>query len=343
MNDMSLRMVSAQPETARDWVGVLAQYRDPDTSRSIFELAVTLVPFFMLWGLAIWSLSVSWWLAFGIAVVNAGFLLRLFVIQHDCGHGSFFRDRKWNDRVGRVLGVLTVTPYAVWRQGHSLHHSGSGNLDRRGIGDIHTKTVAEYNAMSAWSQFGYRVYRHPLTVFGLIPGYVFLLQNRLPAGFMGAGRKYWISAMGTNVSMLLIAAVLVYFIGLWAFLMIFLTTTMLAATTGVWLFYVQHQFEATHWDQGPDWNMHDAALHGSSHYDLPPVLRWLSGNIGVHHVHHLNSRVPFYRLPEILQDYPDLGDIGRMSIRESLNSVSLRLWDEDSRRLVSFAGVRASA
>jgi len=320
---------------ARDWIKVLSDYREPDTMRSGFELAVTLGPFIALWALAWWSLSVSPWLALAISLVNAAFLLRLFAIQHDCGHAAFFRNRSVSDWVGRSLGVLTLTPYDVWRRTHSAHHSSAGNLGRRGMGDVHTLTIAEYRDLSPLMRLHYRLYRHPVTLFGLGPGYIFFLQNRLPVGLMNQTR-YWISAMSTNASILITLAVIAYFGGLQPILLIFLPSTLLAATAGVWLFYVQHQFERTQWDQSADWDLHEAALHGSSHFVMPRVLQWISANIGIHHVHHLYSRIPFYRLPEVLSDHAALAEANRMTLRESFANARLHLWDEKSRRLLSF-------
>ncbi|WP_370400207.1 fatty acid desaturase [Sulfitobacter sp. JB4-11] len=335
---------AAQPDHgplhARDWVKTLSKYREPDVGRSALELAVTLVPFVALWALAWLSLSISAWLTIAISLCNAAFLLRLFAIQHDCGHGAFFNNRTLSDWLGRVLGVLTLTPYDVWRRSHALHHSAAGNLGRRGIGDIHTLTVAEYQALSPLKRLGYRLYRHPIVLFGLGPGYLFFLQNRLPLGLM-ANARYWVSAMCTNAAILITLSLILYFGGLMPILLIFLPSTILAATAGVWLFYVQHQFEATHWEEEPDWDLHHAALHGSSHYVLPSVLQWVSANIGIHHVHHLYSRIPFYRLPEVLRDHTALAEGNRMTIRESLASARLHLWDEESRTLLSFAQVRA--
>ncbi|WP_090756899.1 fatty acid desaturase [Paracoccus chinensis] len=333
-------MPAAQVRSAKDWVRVLAKYREPSTSRSIFELLVTLVPFALLWGLAWASISVSYWLTLGIAVLNGLFLVRIFCIQHDCGHASFFHSRKVQDWVGRCLGVLTLTPYDVWRRTHSIHHAQHGNLDQRGIGDVMTLTVAEYHARSRLGRLMYRLYRHPLVLFGLAPSYLFLLQNRLPLGLMRAGRRYWISAMGTNAVIAMLLAVMVWLGGLTPVLLIFIPTVVVAATIGVWLFYVQHQFEETHWAGNDAWQLHKAALAGSSHYVLPTPLRWLSANIGIHHVHHLYSRVPFYRLPEILHDHAELAAAQRLTPWESLRSVNLHLWDEKLKRLTSFREAR---
>ena len=331
---------ASQPRAAKDWVTTLATYRDPNALRSSFELAVTAGPFFLLWALAWYSLSYSYWLAFAISILNGAFLLRLFAIQHDCGHGAFFNNRGLSDWTGRVLGVVTLTPYDVWRRTHSIHHSHSGNLARRGIGDVHTLTVAEYKDLSPLKRLLYRIYRHPVVLFGLGPSYLFLLQNRVPLGLMNSV-KYWFSAMYTNAAILGVLALVFHFGGLMPILLIFLPSTLLAATAGVWLFYVQHQFEETHWAEDADWEMHEAALHGSSHYVLPKVLQWLSANIGIHHVHHLYSRIPFYRLPEVLRDHVELATSNRMTIRESLATARLQLWDEEGKRLLSFAQARS--
>lgn len=326
--------------SSRDWVKILANYREPDALRSSFELAVTVVPFVLLWALAWWALSYSYWLAFAISVLNAAFLLRLFTIQHDCGHGAFFKSRQLSDWIGRTIGVLTLTPYDVWRRTHSEHHSAAGNLDKRGMGDVHTLTVAEYQALSPLWKLHYRLYRSPLTLFGLGPGYLFLLQNRIPLGLMKS-RRYWSSAMGTNLAILTVLGAIWYFGGLLPLLLIFLPSTLLAATAGVWLFYVQHQFETTHWEHPPEWQLHNAALHGSSYYVLPKVLQWFSANIGIHQVHHLYSRIPFYRLTEVIRDHGELATVNRLTIRESLSCARLHLWDEKSKRLLSFAQARA--
>ena len=331
-----------ETKPARDWVKTLAKYREPNMSRSSFELAVTVGPFLMLWVLAWYAMSYSYWLTLMISLVNSAFLLRLFCIQHDCGHGSFFANRTVNDWLGRVIGVFTLTPYDVWRRSHSIHHSAAGNLARRGIGDVATLTVAEYHALPPLNRMMYRLYRNPIVLFCLGPGYLFFIQNRLPLGLMGHV-KYWVSAMLTNLAIVAWVALLVYFGGLVPVVLIFLPSTLLAATAGVWLFYVQHQFETTHWEAEESWDLHDAALHGSSQYMLPPVLQWLSANIGIHHVHHLYSRIPFYRLPEVIRDHGELAEINRMTIRESLACVRLHLWDEKAKRLVSFAQVRAPA
>ena len=343
MTDISQGTDSKPLETpARDWVQILAQYREPNEWRSVFELAVTFVPFALLWAAAVWALSVSIWLTLAFSILSAAFLVRLFLIQHDCGHSALFRKKAVNDWVGRVLGIFTLTPYDVWRRGHAIHHASSGNLDQRGVGDIHTKTVREYQALPLRDRIVYRLYRHPIALFVVFPTYVFLLQNRLPVGFMGDGWKYWASAMGTNAATAMLAGGLIYFIGLVPFLLIYLPVSLMAAAIGMWLFYVQHQFEKTYWDREEDWKRHDAALYGSSHYCLPGILPWLTANIGVHHVHHLYSRIPFYRLQQVLRDYPALADVRRLTLRDSFACVKLQLWDENRRKLVTYAEAGAT-
>lgn len=332
------------PETP-SWTRVLAHYREPNLFRSITEIVITLLPLLALWALA-WAAYFFglWWLSLVIAVPAAGFLVRLFMIQHDCGHGSFFRHRLANDWVGRVLGVLTMTPYDFWRRTHAIHHATSGHLERRGIGDVDTLTVREYLALSWLGRLRYRAYRHPLVLFGFGPAYLFLVRQRLPFGLMrGAGWQPWISTMATNLAIAAIAAGLIWLIGVWPFLLVHLPIMLLAASIGVWLFYVQHQFEDTYWAHDGEWTYQDAALFGSSHYELPGILRWFTANIGMHHVHHLCARIPYYRLPRALADHPELRGMSRLTIMQSFRCVRLTLWDEARRRLVSFREARKAA
>jgi len=326
---------------ASNWSRILARYRSPSATRSLVEIAITLGPFVALWSATWLGLYFGYWISLLLAIPAAGFLVRLFMIQHDCGHGSFFRSKALNDWIGRAIGVLTFTPYDFWRHTHAVHHASSGNLTRRGMGDIDTLTVREYLALSRLGRLRYRAYRHPLVMFGIGPIYMFILQHRLPVGLMRDGWRPWLSTMLTNLGIALIAAVLIFFIGLKAFLLVHLPIIVLAAAAGVWLFYVQHQFEETLWAQEPSWNRQEAALHGSSHYDLPGVLRWITANIGVHHVHHLSSGIPFYRLRDVLRDHPELGAVGRLTLMESIGCIRLVLWDEGSRKLVSFRELRA--
>ncbi|MFO1025021.1 MAG: fatty acid desaturase [Acetobacteraceae bacterium] len=321
--------------SAKSWSRIVAHYRTPNVTRSVTEILITAVPLAAIW-LCAWLLTAygMWW-AVLLTVPAAGFLVRLFMIQHDCGHGALFHSRAANDWVGRITGVFTLTPYSSWRQSHGSHHANVGNLGRRGFGDIDTLTVDEYRALSRWRRLLYRLYRHPLVLFGVGPTFVFFLQQRLPMGSW-AGTRPWVGVMGTNLGIGAVVATGIVLFGVAQFLLIYVPTLMLASTIGLWLFYIQHQFEFTSWEHQPDWTQPDAALHGSSFYDLPRVLRWFTANIGLHHVHHLNSRIPFYRTAEVLRDYPQLRDIGRMTLRDSLATLSLRLWDVQAKRLVSF-------
>lgn len=325
----------------QEWSRVLVKYREPVATRSIAELVMTIAPFTLLWALACWALSISNLLALSLAALNALFLVRLFMIQHDCGHGAFFRSRRLSDWLGRALGVLTLTPYDVWRKTHAIHHASTGNLDRRGTGDIPTLTVREYRARLWPGRAIYRLYRHPLFLFGLAPFYVFFIQNRLPFGLMASGWRYWLSAMGTNAAVAAALVGLYWLGGSRTLLLVFLPTMLIGASIGMWLFYVQHQFRETSWDSEESWKVQDAALEGSSYYVLPEPLRWFSANIGAHHVHHMASRIPYYRLPEVLRDHEPLAQCHRLTLRESFRCARLRLWDEDSRQLVSFAEARA--
>ena len=322
---------------ARDWAQALAPYRRASAARGLFELAVTVLPFVALWAaMLIAARDGHVWISFAMAPLAAGLLVRLFMIQHDCGHGSFLPSKPANEWIGRAIGVVTMTPYDHWRRCHAIHHGTSGNLDRRGVGDIETLTVCEYFARNWRGRIGYRLYRHPLVMFGIGPAYLFLIANRLPFGFMRKGAMPWVSTMTTNSGILLAAGLLIWSVGIAPFLVVALPIIVFAATAGVWLFYVQHQFERTTWRKAADWSRPEAALHGSSHYRLPAPLRWFSANIGVHHVHHLASGIPFYRLPEVLRNHPELGEVGRLSLWKSFACVRLALWDEDKGRLVSF-------
>ena len=321
----------------RAFVQTLGRYREPNFARSVLELMITAVPFALIWILMWAGLKSGYWVCEFLALPAAGFLVRLFMIQHDCGHGSFFRHPTTNDWVGRIVGVLTLTPYDFWRRTHGLHHASSGNLDHRGIGDVQTLTVREYLALKHRDRILYRLYRHPAVMFGLGPIYVFGLKYRLPFGFMRRGRAPWVSTIATSGAIIAAASLMMRAVGIWLFLLVHLPIVLLASTAGLWLFYVQHQFQGTIWDKAEGWNIHEAALHGSSHYDLPGVLGWFTANIGLHHVHHLASRIPYYRLPEVLRDYPELREVGRLTLIQSLKCVPLVLWDERNRRLISFA------
>ena len=340
---MNMISPEAAANSRRAWLKILARYKKPDRRRSAIELVITLVPFAVLWALSWAAYAYGHWWGLVLILPAAGLLVRAFMIQHDCGHGSFFANRHADDWTGRGLGVLTLTPYDCWRRAHAVHHASAGNLDERGMGDIKTLTVAEYHGLSLIGRIGYRLYRHPIVMFGLGPTWLFLFEQRLPIGMMRGGLMPWVSSMATNLAVAAVASTLVWFIGLEAFLVVHLPIVILAGSVGIWLFYVQHQFEETQWARPPEWEFQYAALHGSSYYDLPAVLRWFTGNIGIHHVHHLSAKVPHYRLPEVLRDYPELRNIGRVTLLESLRCVKLALWDENGRKLVSFREARMMA
>jgi omega-6 fatty acid desaturase (delta-12 desaturase) len=327
---------------ARQWTAVLRGYRAANTLRATRELVVTSVAFVLCGFLLLLAVETGRsWLYLLVLLPGAGFLVRLFMIQHDCGHGAFFPGRRANDWVGRIIGVITLTPYDQWRRSHAVHHASSGNLDRRGIGDVLTLTVDEYRGRSRWGRLRYWLYRHPAVMFGIGPLYLFLFHNRIPVGFVRNGWRPWISTMATNASLACVVGVLIGAVGVKAFSLVYLPLILLGAGAGVWLFYVQHQFEDTHWATGENWSAQQAALYGSSHYDLPRVLRWITANIGLHHVHHLSSRIPFYRLPEVLRDHAEFRNLGRITFMDSLRGLRLVLWDERAQRLVSFRQLRS--
>ncbi|PCJ93309.1 MAG: fatty acid desaturase [Hyphomicrobiales bacterium] len=343
MNIETIPTAVDQTLTGRAWMKVLAPYQVASNLRGAIEIAITLVPFMSLWALTAVLVTHGYTFGYLLTIPTGLFLLRLFMVQHDCGHSSFFSSSLANNWTGRIIGVLTLTPFDFWKHNHALHHAGSGNLDHRGVGDVSTLTLREYREKSKGGRFAYRLYRNPFVMFGIGPAYLFLLKHRLPIGRMRRGLKPWVSTMGTNLAAVVIAAPLIWLVGWQAFFLIQLPVTLVAASVGVWLFYVQHQYEDTSWEHTNSWNRQEAALHGSSHYDLPGVLRWFTANIGIHHIHHLCSRIPYYSLTKILRDFPELRDISRLTLVESLRCPKLTLWDEAQGRLISFREARALA
>ncbi|MEO0461549.1 MAG: fatty acid desaturase [Pseudomonadota bacterium] len=321
----------------------LKPFTTPSTGRSLWELAVTLALFFSTTAVTLILVDRGYWIALALNGLSGLSLLRLFVIQHDCGHGAFLKNKRASDWIGRALGVLTFTPYDGWRYSHARHHATTGNLDARGLGDVDTLTVREYAEASAMDRLRYRLYRHPAVLFGLGPAYLFLLRHRFPIGLMDKGWTYWASVLASNLALALIVAPLIWQFGWLATLSVVLPTVLIAGGIGVWLFYVQHQYEAAHWETADTWKFYNAALHGSSYLDLPQPLRWFTANIGIHHVHHLASTIPFYRLPEVLEAYPALKDMNRMTARETIRPMTLALWDEERGKLVSFREAAATA
>lgn len=334
---------SSSDREARRLATRLQAYGRPSARRSIAQLLVTAAAFVLLW-LGMWvSLGHGYWITLLLAVPAAGFLLRFFVIQHDCGHGSLFRSRFANDLTGRLIGVLTLTPYDYWRRTHAAHHASSGNLDRRGIGDITTLTVREYQEMPRWRRLAYRCYRHPLVLFGIGPTYLFILKHRLPLDMPLLRSGVWRNLLATNVAIVGLTAVLALLVGPLELLKLQLPINLLAASAGIWLFYVQHQFVESYWQRDGRWSFFRGALEGSSYYDLPRPLRWLTASIGLHHIHHLCSRIPNYRLQECLDAHPELRQARRLTLFASLRCAGLSLWDEDSGRMIGFRDLAARA
>jgi omega-6 fatty acid desaturase (delta-12 desaturase) len=314
----------------------LAAYRQPNLVKSLWQLVNSAVLFLGTWALMYILLDVSYLWTLALAVPAAFFLMRLFIIQHDCGHGSFFKSTRLANAVGRVIGVLTLTPYAYWRKTHAIHHATSGHLEHRGFGDIDTKTVNEYLALSRRDRLRFRLYRNPFVLFGVGAAVHFLVLHRLPWRAPKEWTRERASIVLTNVAIACVVTTAGLALGWRELLMVQLPITLVASSIGVWLFYVQHQFEDTYWDRDPAWSYEAAALHGSSYLALPPPLRWATGNIGLHHVHHLNARIPNYRLPEVLHDNPELERVSRLTLGRSLRCAFLALWDESSRKLVGF-------
>lgn len=319
---------------------LLAKYKEPDMRRSLWQLANTALPFLALTVLMHFVHSRGHgWLSLLLAFPTAGFMMRLFIIQHDCGHGSFFKSPRANDMVGAVLGVATLTPYRYWRQTHAIHHATSGNLERRGYGDIDTKTISEYKALSAWGQWRYRVYRSAPVLFLVGPAFHFVVNHRIPVIVPPEWKQERLSILLTDVVLASILAIASYTVGLWAFLKVQMPVTLITASAGVWFFYVQHQFNGTYWERDANWDLAEASLKGCSYYELPAVLQWISGNIGFHHIHHLNSRIPNYYLERCMQENPILQKVKRLTLFNSLSCISLALWDEETGQLVGFDAV----
>jgi omega-6 fatty acid desaturase (delta-12 desaturase) len=333
---LDLEITSPATAAPASWSARLAPFRHPDLARSVWQLSSTLALFVAGWLLMYASLSLPYWVTLLLTVPTGFMLIRLFIIQHDCGHGSFFKSNKAADLVGACLGVLTMTPYTYWKRTHAMHHATSGNLDHRGFGDINTLTVREYLAKTPLQRLQYRIYRHPAILFGIGPSLHFMLVHRLPTIVPREWRRERRSIMRTNAGLAAFVVAMMLLVGWKAFLLVHLPLMALTASIGVWLFYVQHQFEPTYWEHDEGWSYDAAALEGSSHYELPRLLQWLTGNIGLHHVHHLNARIPNYRLQRALEEVPELQKVTRITLWQSIRCASLALWDERTRTLVPF-------
>ena len=321
------------------WREDLAPYARPRLGRSLLDLATSVVPYLVLSYAMYLALGVSYLLVLVIAIPASGFLVRTFILFHDCTHGSFLPSKRANAWLGVVLGLLVYSPFLRWRHDHAVHHATSGDLDRRGGGDVHTLTVAEYNALGARARLGYRLFRNPLVMFGIGPIFALLIGPRLVA--RDARPRMRRSVIGTNIALAVCIGGLCWLMGWKAFLLVQAPTVMLAGSAGIWLFYVQHQFEDAYWEDTGDWSYADAALCGSSYLKLPRVLQFFSGNIGLHHVHHLNARIPNYNLQRAHDENAIFDGVPTLSLRDGLHSVRLKLWDEDSGHLVTFAQARA--
>jgi omega-6 fatty acid desaturase (delta-12 desaturase) len=306
----------------------------------MWQLANTLIPFLVLWASAYLCLSFSVWLSLLLDIVASGFLIRTFILFHDCCHHSFFRSRKANEIVGTVTGILTGFPYQKWRREHNVHHAGNGNLGQRGTGDITTLTVEEYLALPLYRRIVYRMYRNPLILFGLGPLYLILIQCRVNR--KGAGRKERLSTYVTNLILLAVTILLYWTLGWKSLLLVEGPILYLSAVAGIWLFYVQHQFEDTYYEESASWNYETAAMQGSSYYKLPKIVQWITGNIGFHHIHHLSPAVPNYNLQAAHERNPAFQSVPTIGLLISLRSLHYRLWDTKRKKLVGFKGARYS-
>ena len=321
------------------------KFKGGSYKNAFFQLITTLTLFSVCCALMFYGINAShYWLSALLLLPTSGLLIRIFIFQHDCGHGSFLPSQKGNRWVGRILGLLTFTPYDFWRRAHNMHHATSGNLDQRSIGGIDTITVKEYEALSKWKKLAYRIYRHPLVllIFGT-PFYTIVLM-RIPMNQSTAfheGYKTlpvsstWKSIMSTNAGIIAFYGTLSYFVGLSTLAIVYLPILIITAWVGGWLFYIQHQFEDTYWENNENWNINEAGLAGSSYYALPKVFQWFTGNIGLHHIHHLCLKIPNYKLQECMDAYPELENINRLTFKQSLASINMKLWDEDQKKLVS--------
>ena len=337
MNDSSSTPAAVKPDHSA-WKEIVARYQKSSVPRATWQIINTLVPYAGLWVAMYFLKSISWWLVIPLAVVAGGLMVRMFIIFHDCGHSSYFKSRRANDVWGFITGVLTFTPYHHWRWEHAIHHSSSGDLDRRGTGDVWTMTVQEYLDSSRWKKFSYRLSRNPIVLFVIAPVLLFLVLHRVPK--RRAPLRERLSVYFTNTALLLIGGGLCWAFGWQAYLVIQLTVLVVAGSTGVWLFYVQHQFEGVYWERSENWDYAEAALKGSSFYKLPRILQWFSGNIGFHHIHHLSPRIPNYHLEKCHDSEPLFQTVKPITLLESFKSFTFRLWDEQRRQLVGYGHLR---
>lgn len=332
------RAQADRKEEVETWKDLVARYQEPSTPRALWQILDTVIPYAALWFLMYHALRVSCWLTVPLVILAGGLLIRVFIIFHDCGHGAFFKSRRANDIVGFFAGMLTFTPYYQWRWEHAVHHASSGDLDRRGAGDMWTLTVKEYLEASRWKRFAYRLARNPFILFVIAPVFLFVVKQRFPPARAGGRERHSVHTM--NLAILAMASLLGWIFGVRDYLLLQLTVMAVAAGGGVWLFYVQHQFEGVYWERGADWDYTAAALQGSSFYKLPRILQWFSGNIGFHHIHHLSPRIPNYNLERCHKANPLFQRVKPITLLSSLKTSRLRLWDEQLKRLVGFRHIR---
>jgi acyl-lipid omega-6 desaturase (Delta-12 desaturase) len=316
------------------------QYARSDLGRSLRSLATSVLPFFALWALMFVASPVSYWLVLVLAVPAAGFLVRTYIMFHDCVHGSLLPTRRANAWLGTALGMLVFTPFARWRYEHLIHHATAGDLDRRFIGDVPMLTLAEYRAKPWYFRFGYRLYRNPFVMFGLGSIYSTVIMQRIPTS--GARNRMYRNVWMTNLATALFVAALCFAFGWRTVLFVELPLIVLAGSAGIWLFYVQHQFDNTYWERTDEWSFNDAAMRGSSHLALPKVLQFFSGNIGFHHVHHLNPKIPNYKLQRAHEEQPMFRSVPSMTLTDGLRATRLKLWDEQSQRMLTWKQARAT-
>lgn len=323
------------------WYAATAVYARPDMRRSTWQLANTLTPYLFLMAAMTWCVraGLPYWQILPLAIASAGLFARIFIFFHDCTHGSFLATPRWNRNLGYLCGIITFTPFHDWRRNHAGHHITAGDLDRRGIGDITLMTVAEYRDAPFLKRLAYRLYRHPLVMFGIGPAYYFLLRNRLPS--KGAKRIDWISVLATNLAIAAIIVVASLTVGLRTYLLVQLPVVLMAATLGVWLFYIQHQFEGVYWARHEAWDPWRVVVAGASFYRLPQPLQWLTGNIGFHHVHHMRPGIPNYNLERCYHEVPELQAVSPITLLSSLKSLRQNLYDEERQRMVSFREARS--
>ncbi len=327
-----------------NWRKLVAQYHQPDVNKAVWQIINSFGGLLITWVLMYVSLSVGYWLTLLLALPAAGFTVRVFIIQHDCGHGSFFKAKRFNHAVGTVCSLFTFTPYLYWRKSHAIHHAHHAQLEERGIGDIWTLTVDEYQSAPKSKKLVYRIFRNPFFLFVIAPAVNFILLQR----FAMPGQDKWkrherASVWWTNVALLLVYGTIAWLIGWQAMLLIQLPITIISSSVGTWMFYVQHQFERTYWEYTQEWDYTLAAMHGSSYYKLPRILQWFTGNIGFHHIHHLSPRIPNYRLQACHDENPALQEVVHLTLGQSLKTMSLVLWEEKRRRLVTFREARLSS